>query len=71
MSNGPTPGDLRPKVFEDRKTPGKWRVEKIDEDGGYEVVKIFTGTRARHQAIRYADREFGEYDEIWLKPYYV
>ena len=56
---GPNPEDLRAKVFEDRITPGDWRVEKMDDDGGFEVVKVFTGPDAREQAIRYAEREFG------------
>jgi hypothetical protein len=56
-------------VFEDRETPGNWRVEKMDEDGGYEVVKVFTGPEARQQAIQYAEREFGTFDEIRLEPY--
>jgi hypothetical protein len=30
------------KVFEDRLTPGDWRVEWEDEDGGVEVT-IFSG----------------------------
>jgi len=33
-------------VFEDRQTPGDWRVEWFDDDGGFEV-EIFTGPRAR------------------------
>jgi len=51
MTNGPTPEDLRANVFEDRETPGNWRVEKMNEDGGYEVVKVFTGAthRAAHR----------------------
>jgi hypothetical protein len=69
LNKGPTPEDLRAKVFEDRKTPGNWRVEKMDEDGGYEVVKVFTGPDARQQAIQYAEREFGAFDEIRLEPY--
>ena len=69
--SGPTPDDLRAKVFEDRETPGNWRVEKMDQDGGYEVVKVFTGTRARQSAIRFAEEKFGDYDEIWLKPYWL
>jgi hypothetical protein len=52
LNKGPTPKDLRAKVFEDRETPGNWRVEKMDEDGGYEVVKVFTGPDARQQAIQ-------------------
>ena len=71
MTNGPTPDDLRAKVFQDRDEPGKWRVEKMDEDGGYEVVKVFSGPNARRNAIRYAEREFGEYDQIWFKPNYI
>ena len=70
-SDGPSPDDLRAKVFEDRVTPGAWRVEKMDEDGRYEVLKVFTGTRARLQAIKYAQQEFGEFDEIYLKPYWL
>jgi hypothetical protein len=66
LSDGPTPEDFRAKVFEDRETPGNWRVEKMDEDGGYEAVKVFTGPDARRQAIRYAEREFGVFDEIRL-----
>jgi hypothetical protein len=42
--------------------------EKMEEDGGYEVVKVFTGPDAREEAIRYAEREFGAYDEIRLEP---
>jgi hypothetical protein len=34
MNDGPTPDDLQAKVFEDPETPGDWRVEKMDEDGG-------------------------------------
>ena len=71
MSDGPIPGDLRAKVFQDRETPGRWRVEKMDEDGGYEVVKVFSGSLAQRHAISYAEREFREYDVIWLKPYWV
>jgi hypothetical protein len=70
MSNkGPTPEDLRAKVFEDRETPGSWRIEKMNEDGGYDAVEVFTGQDARQQAIQYAEREFGAFDEIRLEPY--
>jgi hypothetical protein len=69
MSDGPVPDDLRAKVFKDRAVPGNWRVEKMDEDGGYDVVKVFAGPDARDQAIRYAVQEFGDYDEIRLEPY--
>ena len=71
LNKGPAPEDLRAKVFEDRETPGNWRVEKMDEDGGYEVVKVFRGSLAQRRAIDYAAPEFGEYDVIWLKPYWL
>jgi hypothetical protein len=38
--------------------------EKMNEDGGYEVVRVFTGMDAREQAIRFAGSEFGMFDEI-------
>jgi hypothetical protein len=37
------------KVFKDRLTPGDWRVEWEDEDGGVEVT-IFSGADAREPA---------------------
>jgi len=49
----PTADQLRAKVFEDRETPGDWRVEKLNADGGYDAV-VFTGPDAWQQAIRYA-----------------
>jgi hypothetical protein len=58
----------RAKVFEDRECPGDWRVEREDDDGGIEVA-IFSGPNARERAIRYADREYGIFDEIHLEPY--
>jgi hypothetical protein len=56
------------KVFEDRRSPGDWRVEWFDEDGGCEVA-IFSGPNARERAIRYADRQYGSFEEISLTPY--
>jgi hypothetical protein len=50
----PTAAQLRAKVFEDRETPGDWRVAKLNADGGYDAVKVFTGPDAWQQAIRYA-----------------
>jgi hypothetical protein len=38
------------KVFEDRQSPGDWRVEKLDDDEGVEVA-IFGGPNARRRAI--------------------
>ena len=65
-TDGPTADDLRAKVFEDRITSGDWRVGKMDEDGGYEEVKVFTGPDARWQAIRYAADKYDVFDVIRL-----
>jgi hypothetical protein len=51
------------KVFEDREHPGEWRVEWFDDDGGCEV-EIFTGPHTRDQAIRYADHQYGKFEEV-------
>jgi len=56
------------KVFEDRITPGDWRVEWFDDDGGCEVA-IFSGPNARERAILYADRQYGRFEEVSLSPY--
>jgi hypothetical protein len=48
---------------------GDWRVEKLLDDGEAIEVAIFSGGDARQRAIRYADREYGDYDEIELQPY--
>ena len=69
MNDCPTPEDLRAKVFRDRVNPADWRVEKMDDEGGYVVVEVFSGPDARQQAIRYAKSKFGAYDEIKLEPY--
>jgi hypothetical protein len=51
---GGSVSNLEPaKVFEDRISPGEWRVEKIDKDGGIEVA-IFAGPHARSRAFEYA-----------------
>jgi hypothetical protein len=56
------------KVFEDRITPGDWRVEWFNNDGGCEVA-ILSGPNARELAIRYAERKYGDFEEISLSPY--
>jgi hypothetical protein len=56
------------KVFEDRIVAGDWRVEWIDDDGGIEVA-IFSGPNAKERALRYADRQYGQFEEICLAPY--
>jgi hypothetical protein len=56
------------KVFEDRVTRGDWRVEREGEDGEMEIA-IFGGPNAYERAIVYADREYGDFEEIRLAPY--
>jgi hypothetical protein len=55
------------KVFEDRLYPGDWRVEWVDDDGRVELA-IFAGPKARERAIRYADRQYGHFEEVDLEP---
>jgi hypothetical protein len=56
------------KVFEDRELPGQWRVEWFDDDGHCEL-EIFTGPTARRDALRYAMRTYGHFEEAQLEPY--
>jgi hypothetical protein len=58
------------KVFEDRRCPGDWRVEWVDDDGAAEVA-IFSGPNAQERALRYADRQYGNFREVSLEPYSV
>ena len=67
--SGPSPEDFRAKVFRDGERPGDWRVERLCDDGESIEVAIFSGGDERQRAIRYADREYGEFDEIELEPY--
>jgi hypothetical protein len=67
--SGPSPEDFRAKVFRDREHVGDWRVERLCEDGESIDIAIFSGGDARLRAIRYADRKYGEFDEIELEPY--
>ena len=69
MNDGPSPEDFRAKLFRDREHNGDWRVEKLCDDGESIDVAIFSGGDARERAIRYADREYGAFDEIELEPY--
>jgi hypothetical protein len=64
-----TPDEFRATVFCDREHRGDWRVEKLCDDGESTEVAIFIGGDERQRAIRYADREYGEFDEIELEPY--
>jgi hypothetical protein len=56
------------KIFEDRVTPGQWRVEWFGDDGRHEV-KLFTGRNARRRALRYAMQRYGHFKEVQLEPY--
>jgi hypothetical protein len=38
-----------------------------DDDGRIEVA-IFAGPNARERAIRYADRQYGRFEEVMLEP---
>ena len=69
MGTHPTTDDLRCKVIEDFSVAGEWRVEKLNEDGSCEKVQIFRGRDARERAIDYAQRHFGEFDEVTLRSY--
>jgi hypothetical protein len=44
-------------------TPATGGTEKMDDDGTSEIA-VFRGLGSREQAIRYAHREYGEFDEI-------
>jgi len=59
---------MKAELFEDRETPGDWRVEREDDDGSIEVA-IFSGPNARERAIRYADRQYGDFAEVSYPPY--
>ena len=54
-------------VSADRLYPGDWRVEWINDEGGIEVA-IFAGPNARERAFRYADRQYGLFEEVGLSP---
>ena len=56
------------KVFEDRETPGQWRVEWFDDDGRCEL-EIFAGPDARRQALRCAMQKYAHFKEVQLEPY--
>ena len=55
------------KVFEDRARSGRWRVEWFDDDGRCEL-EIFVGP-ARRDALRYAMKKYGHFEEVQLEPY--
>jgi hypothetical protein len=61
--SGLSPDDFRARVFRDREHLNDWRVEKLCDDGESIEVAIFSGGDERLRAIRYADREYGEFGE--------
>jgi hypothetical protein len=50
-------------LFRDRLYGDTWRVEWTDDKGGVEVA-IFSGPGAHQRAIRYADRQYGGFEEV-------
>src|SRR5437773_11102941 len=66
MTKTTQPGAEPANVFEDRATPGQWRVEWFDDDGRCEL-EIFTGHDARRQALRYAMQKYGHFREVQLE----
>ena len=50
-------------LFRDRLYGDAWRVEWTNDNGGIEVA-IFSGPDAHQRAIRYADRQYGGFEEI-------
>jgi len=60
--------DIQPAlVFEDRMYPGEWRVDWTTQDGEHELA-IFSGRNARERAIRYAERQYGIFQELSFGP---
>ena len=66
MTKTSQPGAEPANVFEDRLTPGQWRVECFDDDRRCEL-EIFTGEGARRQALRYAMQKYGHFREVQLE----
>jgi hypothetical protein len=57
-----------PRPRGDQVISSEWRVEWFDDDGRSEVA-IFAGPNARERALRYADRQYGLFEEVQLDPY--
>ena len=57
------------RVFLDRHgNGGEWRVEWFNSDGGCEVA-IFSGPNSRDRALRYADQQYAQFEEVSLTSY--
>jgi hypothetical protein len=60
--------DIQPAlVFEDRMYPGEWRVDWTGQECEQELA-IFSGRNARERAIRYAERQYGIFQELSFDP---
>jgi hypothetical protein len=57
-------GALMAKLFKDRRGTGGWRIEYTR--GEDLEVAFFGGPGARERAIRYAEHEYGGYEEVQL-----
>jgi hypothetical protein len=51
----------------DRGSRDEWRIEWFDDDSGCEVA-TFAEPNARDRAIRYADRQYGDFEEVGFDP---
>jgi hypothetical protein len=49
-------------VFEGREYR-EWRVQWYDDNGDCELA-IFSGPKARERALRYAERQYGDFEEF-------
>jgi hypothetical protein len=56
---------LNATLIEDRDTPGQYRVEAENDDGGMEIA-VFSGPNALDRAIIFAGG--GEYYDGWCDP---
>lgn len=53
---------MRATLIEDKHTPGTFRVEAVDEDGGCEVT-IFSGPDAHSRAVSFASNYYDDFDD--------
>jgi hypothetical protein len=58
---------MRAKLFKDRTALRTWRDEPEGEDGAIELA-IFSGPDAYWRALNYADRQYGDFEQVWLEP---
>lgn len=53
---------MQTTLIEDKKTPGDFRVESIDDDGSCEVA-IFSGPNAHSRAVAFASSYYDEFED--------